>query len=256
MTENVLFCACANSDVIPEEVKREVHASLAAERPDAVVVADLCELAARGDPLLRRLVDSGPLTVVACHPRAVSWLLKRAGAEPLPASLKVVNMRCAAADELLAELFDRRPEPSRVRALPAAEPGAWAPWFPVIDYDRCGNCAQCLSFCLFGVYAKGGDERVEVVAPANCKNNCPACARICPEAAIIFPKVRDDAINGAPITDEEAVKANIKINVEKILGNDVYAALAERKKKRRQILIRQEQMQRAVAERAAHTGED
>ncbi len=29
---------------------------------------------------------------------------------------------------------------------------AWKPWFPVIDYDRCTNCMQCLSFCLFGVY--------------------------------------------------------------------------------------------------------
>ncbi|HRQ88427.1 MAG TPA: ferredoxin family protein, partial [Bacteroidia bacterium] len=32
------------------------------------------------------------------------------------------------------------------------EPGAWKPWFPVIDYDRCTNCMQCLSFCLFDVY--------------------------------------------------------------------------------------------------------
>ena len=24
----------------------------------------------------------------------------------------------------------------------------WLPWFPVIDYDRCTNCMQCLSFCL------------------------------------------------------------------------------------------------------------
>lgn len=25
----------------------------------------------------------------------------------------------------------------------------WKPWFPVIDYSRCTNCMQCLSFCLF-----------------------------------------------------------------------------------------------------------
>ena len=25
-------------------------------------------------------------------------------------------------------------------------PGAWTPWFPVIDYQRCTNCMQCLSF--------------------------------------------------------------------------------------------------------------
>ena len=38
----------------------------------------------------------------------------------------------------------------------AAKHGDWKPWFPVIDYDRCTNCMQCLSFCLFGVY--GVDE--------------------------------------------------------------------------------------------------
>src|SRR5690349_15887991 len=34
----------------------------------------------------------------------------------------------------------------------AVQHGGWKPWFPVIDYDRCTNCMQCLSFCLFGVY--------------------------------------------------------------------------------------------------------
>ncbi|MFH0944700.1 MAG: ferredoxin family protein, partial [Planctomycetota bacterium] len=173
MKENVLFCACANSAVIPEDVKRGVLAALVTERPDAVVVADLCELAAQKDPSLRRLVEAGPLTVVACYPRAVTWLLKRAGAEPVPDSLKVVNMRSAAAEEVLAELFAERPGPSPLACLPRTEPGGWAPWFPVIDYDRCGNCEQCLNFCLFGVFAKNGGERVEVVAPASCKNNCP-----------------------------------------------------------------------------------
>ena len=37
-------------------------------------------------------------------------------------------------------------------ATNAAKHGDWKPWFPVIDYDRCTNCMQCLSFCLFGVY--------------------------------------------------------------------------------------------------------
>ena len=36
----------------------------------------------------------------------------------------------------------------------AARHGEWKPWFPVIDYDRCTNCMQCLSFCLFGVYGE------------------------------------------------------------------------------------------------------
>src|SRR5688500_4682343 len=33
----------------------------------------------------------------------------------------------------------------------ATSPATWKPWFPVIDYSRCTNCMQCLSFCLFDV---------------------------------------------------------------------------------------------------------
>src|SRR5258705_4583046 len=34
----------------------------------------------------------------------------------------------------------------------ALKHGEWKPWFPVIDYDRCTNCMQCLSICLFVGY--------------------------------------------------------------------------------------------------------
>jgi ferredoxin len=38
-------------------------------------------------------------------------------------------------------------------------PGTWKPWFPVIDYSRCTNCMQCLSFCLLEVYGEGRQDR-------------------------------------------------------------------------------------------------
>ena len=71
-------------------------------------------------------------------------------------------------------------------ALGGSQPGAWKPWFPVIDYDRCTNCMQCLSFCLFGVYGVDDQQRIQVQNNDNCKTNCPACSRVCPEAAIMF----------------------------------------------------------------------
>ena len=80
--------------------------------------------------------------------------------------------------------------------LGAAATMAWKPWFPVIDYDRCTNCMQCLSFCLFGVYGVDGEKRIEVRNNDNCKTNCPACSRVCPEAAIMFPKYKSGPING------------------------------------------------------------
>jgi ferredoxin len=97
-----------------------------------------------------------------------------------------------------------------------------------------------VQFCLFGVYDVDADGKVRVVNPEGCKTNCPACARICPRAAIIFPKAEEDPINGAEITDEEAVKANVKINLEEYLGENVYAALAVRKMKRRRLVEEKE----------------
>jgi Pyruvate/2-oxoacid:ferredoxin oxidoreductase delta subunit len=71
-------------------------------------------------------------------------------------------------------------------ASQSAKHGEWKPWFPVIDYDRCTNCMQCLSFCLFGVYGVDAGKRIQVQNNDNCKTNCPACSRVCPEAAIMF----------------------------------------------------------------------
>jgi len=65
------------------------------------------------------------------------------------------------------------------------------------------NCKQCLNFCLFGVYGTTEDGKVEVVKPANCKTNCPACARVCPESAIIFPKYGEGPINGDAVDEQE-----------------------------------------------------
>lgn len=70
-------------------------------------------------------------------------------------------------------------------------------WYPVIDRTRCTSCRHCLQFCLFGVY-EAEDRRVVAVRPDNCKDGCPACARVCPEGAIIFPLSDEAAIAGAP----------------------------------------------------------
>jgi ferredoxin len=93
-----------------------------------------------------------------------------------------------------------------------------------------------------------------VANPSSCKNNCPACARICPETAIIFPKSGESPINGDVISDEEERKANVKVNVDEILGDDVYAALDARRKKRRALLNRK-RIEKALAERRKCSGD-
>jgi NAD-dependent dihydropyrimidine dehydrogenase PreA subunit len=78
-----------------------------------------------------------------------------------------------------------------------------------MDLSRCTNCGNCFQFCLFGVYEKDAQGQVTVARPDNCKPGCPACARICPSSAIMFPLyAQDPAVSGAPgcyvVVDEKA----------------------------------------------------
>jgi len=69
-------------------------------------------------------------------------------------------------------------------------------WYPVIDFSRCTNCMECIDFCLFGVYGVDQAENVLVELPDNCRKGCPACSRVCPENAILFPQHKTPAIAG------------------------------------------------------------
>ena len=71
-------------------------------------------------------------------------------------------------------------------------------WYPVIDFSRCTNCMECIDFCLFGVYGVDRTETILVEQPDNCRKGCPACSRVCPENAIIFPQHKTPAIAGSP----------------------------------------------------------
>ncbi|MDZ4288270.1 MAG: ferredoxin family protein, partial [Prosthecobacter sp.] len=111
---------------------------------------------------------------------------------------------------------------------PMNEPGKWKPWFPVIDYSRCTNCMQCLSFCLFDVYGVSKDNKIQVQNNDNCKTNCPACSRVCPEVAIMFPKYQAGPINGDDVSALDAGREKMKVDISSLLGGDIYAALKDR----------------------------
>ena len=142
---------------------------------------------------------------------------------------------------------------NRVSALAtkigAPEPGAWKPWFPVIDYDRCTNCMQCLSFCLFGVYGVDDDKRIQVQNNDNCKTNCPACSRVCPEAAIMFPKYKAGPINGDVVSDTDLNREKMKIDISALLGGDVYSMLRTRSERARSRFSKERDSDKALLER-------
>jgi Pyruvate/2-oxoacid:ferredoxin oxidoreductase delta subunit len=238
-TPRILYCHCAHAPILPAETRRRVLEALAASGAAVETVADLCELAARGDESLKRFAKGGEVQVAACHERAVRWLFAAAGA-PLPAEAAILNMRTQDVDAILSQLTPGEYTGGAARTPPAPSfaskvPGDWIPWFPVIDYDRCQNCRQCLQFCLFGVYGTDEGGRVRVVKPEKCKTNCPACARICPHAAIIFPKFAE----GGPISGDPTPPpkdAAPPIDFSSLAGLDLHEAL-----KRRSALLAQRQ---------------
>jgi Pyruvate/2-oxoacid:ferredoxin oxidoreductase delta subunit len=84
-------------------------------------------------------------------------------------------------------------------------------WYPVIDYSRCTNCMECIDFCLFGVYGVDDVETILVEQPDNCRKGCPACSRVCPENAIIFPQHKTPAIAGADTDDGTGLKIDLSL---------------------------------------------
>ena len=127
--------------------------------------------------------------------------------------------------------------------------GEWKPWFPVIDYDRCTNCMQCLSFCLFGVYGVDTNQRIQVQNHDNCKTNCPACSRVCPEAAIMFPKYKAGPINGDVVSDADLQREKMKIDISALLGGDVYQMLRERSERAKSRFSKERDADKALKER-------
>jgi len=114
-------------------------------------------------------------------------------------------------------------------------------WYPVIDYSRCTNCMECIDFCLFGVYGVDKVETILVEQPDNCRKGCPACSRVCPENAIIFPQHKTPAIAGAAVE----AGASLKIDLSKLFGAPETGETAE------QAAIRERDEQLVAAGRQA-----
>jgi NAD-dependent dihydropyrimidine dehydrogenase PreA subunit len=112
-----------------------------------------------------------------------------------------------------SDLFSRLSEKKGDGPVAMGEPKGNR-WYPVIDYSRCTNCLECIDFCLFGVYGIDHKERILVENQDNCKRGCPACSRVCPENAIIFPEHKTPAIAGAPGDGP----GGLKIDLSKLFG--------------------------------------
>ena len=157
--------------------------------------------------------------------------------------LRTTDVTGRTAVEIAAELDTTRDG----RAM--NQPGMWKPWFPVIDYSRCTNCMQCLSFCLFDVYGVTKEGKIQVQNNDNCKTNCPACSRVCPEVAIMFPKYSSGPINGEPVSESDVKREKMKVDISSLLGGDVYARLRERSEAAKNRFSKERDAGKALAER-------
>jgi Pyruvate/2-oxoacid:ferredoxin oxidoreductase delta subunit len=233
----ILLCRCSAADVVPRERTEAVARDLARNETRFEVVDDLCGAAARRDPLLACLASRpGTLRIAACYPRAVKWLFAAAGSSLPSNRTEFLNLRVQEPAEIAERLLQPPAEVQQDVLPPTSETApqarelasGWRSWFPVIDFDLCTHCMQCLSFCLFGVYGVDRQRGITVTQPENCKTNCPACSRVCPEAAIVFPKFHSGPINGEGVDVAGVERQAMKVDISALLGGDVYAALRNR----------------------------
>ncbi len=109
---------------------------------------------------------------------------------------------------------------------------------------------ECIDFCLFGVYGVDAMERILVEQPDNCRKGCPACSRVCPENAIIFPQHKSPAIAGGAVGE-----AGLKIDLSQLFGAPTAQEIAARERDEQLMLAGRQPVGSSQKERDAAAAE-
>lgn len=243
MKSITLLCCCERSERLRPEAVFPWREALEAAGAAFIEVDDLCTLAEQGG--LNRLFDGvDRIHVIACCERVVRTVLEQGGVEGLAGRLSCSSVEGEMPDDRVSD----RLTPGGREELNAPE--GPPPWGPVIDYACCTGCGRCLSFCLFGVYARDAAGAVKVVKKQNCKDRCPACARVCKERAILFPRSEEAEINGSLSGAERGEEPGVNETAAPAAA-DIYAALAARRMKSRTPLLSPDVLRQAEEERRA-----
>lgn len=244
--KQLLICGCENGKRFDDSTIAKIRASLDNKRICYTYANDLCGMATNELDRLKQSLFSDDLTVLACAPHAVRTLLNGSGACD-----ENKTMTCHAISDLNIDDFIDGQTLYNGTSFDLRYERAWSPWFPVIDSSSCNHCGKCLNFCLFGVYSKNAENLISVSSPENCKDKCPACARICPTGAIIFPKSIEPDINGG----KQKLPAEFpEIHIAEKLSDDLYATLAARRDRSGRILLKKVDLEKATRERELCSG--
>lgn len=246
----ILLCQCIHRRWLPADDMACLTASVRAAEEAAWIVPDLCLLAEQGEDRLGEFATAEDQVVVACSERAVRALFCRRGLS-LPEATRFISTREHSLEAILAFCGVRRSDAEAEVPAPAA--GAWVPWFPVLEAERCTRCGQCAEFCLFDVYDRGENGLPEVARPRNCKDNCPACARICPVNALVFPKASDPDVSGSRAPED--VHRRGGPSMADILRKGASQALRQRRREHQQESMVRDDVRQALEERARCAGQ-
>lgn len=195
------------------------------------------------DRLAERALNPANAALAACFSEDTAYVIGCSRPRAARALLAFAGVACGGKRmEWVALPFDRA----------ALEREYGVPWYPVIDRSLCTGCGTCHDYCLFSVYAVTAKEaapgRVRVAAPLNCKTGCPACARLCPAGALLFPFCAEADLNGE-IAQPGHRSAD---EIAAALGDDPMRLLAERRK--RKGLIDPAKFEQAEKDRILYSG--
>jgi|GEM_PF-1342901 len=214
-------------DVLAADSREQLAAHAQTPPGRLIEIPNLAQLVFDNDTrTLAAAFTPGDTLVVGCsRPRAAQALLDHAAVNTRETHITWVSLP-----------FDRA----------ALLRGYGTPWFPVIDRARCTGCGTCADYCLFSVYEAAGSIRV--ARPQHCKTGCPACARLCPTGALLFPFCHEPELNGEVADPQPRRPADALA----ALGDDPMRILAERKNRKR--LIDPSKFEQAEHDRILYSG--
>ncbi len=239
MKEQVYICNCKNDGKLEKEKINNLTKVLSTCDVDITQIEDICASVIENPKSLQNLFQNKKTTLFACEPRAMEWLLKYIDINKSDIDYHNINSFKL---ESVNTMFETgvSSQNTTINYVDKTKP-----WYPIIDFERCTHCLKCLNFCLFGVYTIDKNKKIAVENPMNCKDMCPACSRVCPEQAIIFPKHSDSSLSGKIIEniDEDS---NL---IEEMQNDDIYNVLEKRRKKLNTKLLKKNQVKIAKEER-------